>query len=529
MVLSLLIALDGAGVQATAIPVLSKAQGLTGLPARASGDVITVCLSGGCDYASIQDAVDEASAGDVIKVASGVYTGVHNVPSLNTPTFEATQVVAITKAVTIRGGFTLADWETADPVANPTTVDAQGQGRVLCVAGVVTPMVEGLHITGGDATGLGGDPSGYDVGGGIYVIDAAPIIRTNQVHGNRANHGGGLYLYSSASTVSGNTIISNAAAERGGGLCLYSSPAVVSGNVVSGNVSGAWGGGLSLRVSDAATLCENTVFSNSATYGGGLYISNSDATLVGNTVASNTASVFGGGFTLQFSAATLSGNTIISNTAGEMGGGLSLDNESDATFERNVIAHNTAWAGGGLFLYASSDARLTNNAFVGNRAGLGSGLWVLDCSPRLVHTTIAGCGEGFGVYVSDLPGVPGASDVVMTNTILVEHEPAIVAAVGNSVTLNGVLWYGNTDNYAHVGNVIITNEYTGSPAFAPDGYHLTLGSAAIDRGVEAGVNEDVDGGSRPVGTGYDLGADEFPKAVTRSRLPLVMRGYGGPE
>jgi hypothetical protein len=86
-----------------------------------------------------------------------------------------------------------------------------------------------------------------------------------------------------------------------------------------------------------------------------------------------------------------------------------------------------------------------------------------------------------------------------------------------------VLWYGNTANHAHVGDVIVTNEYTGSPAFAPDGYHLTLGSAAIDRGVEAGVGEDVDGGPRPVGAGYDLGADEFPRAVRRGYLPLVMR------
>jgi hypothetical protein len=26
----------------------------------------------------------------------------------------------------------------------------------------------------------------------------------------------------------------------------------------------------------------------------------------------------------------------------------------------------------------------------------------------------------------------------------------------------------------------------------------------------------------PVGAGYDLGADEFPKAVRRGNLPLVM-------
>jgi hypothetical protein len=183
---------------------------------------------------------------------------------------------------------------------------------------------------------------------------------------------------------------------------------------------------------------------------------------------------------------------------------------------------SSAW-GGGLYLYALSDARLTNDALAGNRAGLGSGLYVLDCSPRLVHTTIAGRGDGIGIFVFDIPGIDRVSTMAITNTILVDHEPAILAATGNTVTLNGVPWYGNTANYAHVGKVIVTNEYTGSLAFAPDGYHVTVGSAAIDRGVEAGVDGDVDGVPRPVGTGYDLGADEFPAAVRRGYLPVVMR------
>jgi len=47
-------------------------------PGVAYADDITVCKAGPptCDYAVIQDAVDVASRGDVIKVATGVYTGV---------------------------------------------------------------------------------------------------------------------------------------------------------------------------------------------------------------------------------------------------------------------------------------------------------------------------------------------------------------------------------------------------------------------------------------------------------------------
>ena len=49
-------------------------------------------------------------------------------------------------------------------------------------------------------------------------------------------------------------------------------------------------------------------------------------------------------------------------------------------------------------------------------------------------------------------------------------------------------------------------------------------SQAIDRGPYAGVGLDFDGQPRPMGDGFDLGADEYP-GIMRIRLPLVMKGY----
>jgi hypothetical protein len=70
--------------------------------------------------------------------------------------------------------------------------------------------------------------------------------------------------------------------------------------------------------------------------------------------------------------------------------------------------------------------------------------------------------------------------------------------------------------------VSVKHQYTGDPAFAIDGYHLTSSSAAIDKGVAAGVLKDIDGQPRPAQT-PDLGADEYwapgyPKYVY---LPIV--------
>ena len=99
---------------------------------------LRVCPSG-CTYTSIQAAVDDANDGDLIKVSTGVYTGVNNYGGLS-------QMVYISKTVVIRGGYTAAFTDPPDPKANPTTLDAQGQGRVLFITGMVSPTVEGLRV-----------------------------------------------------------------------------------------------------------------------------------------------------------------------------------------------------------------------------------------------------------------------------------------------------------------------------------------------------------------------------------------------
>jgi hypothetical protein len=484
----------GGGLSAHAALALSAVEG----PVEALADELRVCPSG-CTYSSIQAAVDAADPGDVIKIAQGTYTGVQNIPSLNTATFTATQVVAITKSVTIRGGYTTVNWTTPYPITQPTTLDAQRQGRVLVITGTITSTVEGLRITGGDAVGLGGFPWG-DVGGSIYVNAAMAVISGNLVYSNTAgngnSYGGGLGLISSDATLNGNTVSSNTA-HHGSGLYLRYSPATLSNNVIRNNgddVSG-WGGGVYLAGS-AATLRENIVTGNTGGYGGGVNVQGGTAVLRGNTITGNTG-YRGGGLYLYTGSATVSDNVITGNTASDQGGGV---------------------------YFWSNSSTLINTAVADNRlsSGLGAGLYLDGASaPRLLHVTIArnSGGDGSGVYVTNWSS-PHYSSVAMTNTIIVSHTVGITVTTGNTATLNGTLWHANTITQS--GNVIHTNDRSGDPAFAADGYHLTLGSVAIDRGVSAGVDTDIDGETRPLDDGYDIGADELE--VRRVYLPLVLRG-----
>lgn len=512
-------------------PGVTRAQGEDGY------HVYYVAPGGDCGgaepcHSNIQSAVDSADdPDDMIKVAVGTYTGVSVRPRDDiTTTGVVTQVVYISKTVTIRGGYTTVDWMTSDPGANPTTLNIGGQGRGLYITGDITPTIEGLYITGGDATGMGGDPYlDKDAGGGMYIVTATAVISGNRVFGNTAQRGGGLYLHTSDAKVRGNEIFSNSADDEldgGGGVYLWDSDATLVDNIVSSNVAHS-GGGLYLRSSNA-TLNDNEIIANVAGWrGGGLTIAGDGIPLITNNVFfSNRADDRGGGLYLFSSDARLNSNILTLNTA-PIGGGLCLWS-SEATVERNTFSTNAAERGGGLSLECS-DARLVNNLVVKNRSDvLGSGVYIAGSMPQLLHSTIAhnSGGDGSGVYVDTYTTVSETvlhSDLVLTNTILVSHTTGISITGSNTVTLNGVLWHDTpiTASRSITATVVVLNQYEGDPAFVdPDGgdYHLSPGSAALSKGVDAGVYEDIDGDPRPV-KGCDLGADELSVVY----LPIVGR------
>ena len=460
--------------------------------AAPSSCYVQVSSTPGITYTAVQAAVDVANEGDVVKVA-GYCAGVQARTGV-------TQTVYISKNITIRGGYTVTNWTTPDPGTNPTTLDARGQGRVLYITGDVSPTIEGMHITGGNAANLGGGAYANNAGGGMYVVTATAMISGDYVFSNTAMIGGGLYLQSSPAVLFNNVVTGNTAG-AGGGVYLAGSIAMLIDNTISDNYADDGGGGLWLT-SSPATLVGNVVISNTTlTLGGGVGLDGSSATLAGNTVADNAAES-GGGIWLSDSPARLSGNLIVSNTAQVQGGGLELS-YSDAAFDGNTISNNQS---GGVYLYRSG-ATFTNTVIADNQ---GPGITIERSAPLFLHTTIARNTEE-GVYVTtDDIMVPSVA--VLTNTILTSHTVGVAVTSYNTAILDGVLWYGNatnTDDSGGLAMVAVTHAYTGTPAFAADGYHLTSGSAAIERGIDAGVMTDIDDDPRPQGAAPDLGADEY--------------------
>ncbi|MBN1955554.1 MAG: hypothetical protein JW900_10965 [Anaerolineae bacterium] len=411
-----------------------------------------VCPAGppDCHYITIQEAVDAAGAGDVVKVATGVYADLSYISGI-------TQVVYITKSLTLQGGYTTANWDTPDPLANPTTLDAGGLGRGLYAAGPITLTVEGLRITGGDATGLGGSGPPYndqDSGGGLFVVEAALTLSNCFIFSNTASTAG-YFAY-------------------GGGMAYENGVAVLKGNIFQNNVAntagGGYGGGLSVYTmpENPITLQDNQFISNTAGLGnsgngGGLYLAGRHAptliTLEGNLFQGNVGSENGG-------------------NVGGHGGGLDIDcahvNAFNNTLRGNIASNNgpNSWGWGGGFLHGSSCSDnvvvLTANVIEDNVAsvtGIGSGGGGVAISSAglpieytLIGNTIRGnyscqfgsscVGQGGGMYAEG----PGT---LIDNSFLSNTASISGTAAGGGLYVWGHLTLTNNlfqDNVASVAN-----------------------------------------------------------------------------
>jgi parallel beta-helix repeat protein len=373
---------------------------------------------------------------------------------------------------------------------------------VLYITGAVSPTVEGLGLCCGNAGRQGGYQAGIDVdaGGGVYIITATATLSNCEISG-QADFGGGVFAYHSRAALSGNTIRYSNAGWRGGGVYLAETyNARLSANkIVNNKVFIGEGGGVAIQ-GGSATLSNNLIANNQSKlpYGNDL-----------QSIQGGVATYGGGGVFVGEGDVTLSGNTIVSNTAQEKGGGIFLW-ESGAILQNNVVADNHAGTGG-------NGLAIVHNPTPG-------------IFPRLWHNTIARNtgGDGSGLYLGgSYAGVQYSGAVAMTNTILVSHTVGISVTGSSAVTVDSVLWHSTpvTVSQSPTATVTVRNQHTGDPAFAADGYHLTAGSAAIDKGLDAGMGTDIDGDARPDGCFPDLGADEFIKGVACRRifLPLVLR------
>ena len=162
------------------------------------------------DIATIQGAIDMALDGDVVLIATGIYTGEGN-----------RDIELLGKAIVVKSingpDYTIIDAEGTD--------EDRHRGFYIHSSEDAATIIEGLTITGGFArpgNTVYADPSG----GGIYCYHVSPTIRNCKIINNQSsitsephwNGGGGVYCDNSNPVLENCEISQNISSRYGGGM-----------------------------------------------------------------------------------------------------------------------------------------------------------------------------------------------------------------------------------------------------------------------------------------------------------------------
>jgi hypothetical protein len=236
---------------------------------------VTVC-SNGCDFRTVQEAIDHASHSDVIAIVDALHTE---------------QGITVNRDVTIVG-----------QAADGTIV--QGHSEPGQATQSVFVIAEGASVIMKDLTIRHGNPESGTESGGAVHNQGTVTLEGCLITDNRASAGGGLHNFGSM-TLIGTTVSDNVAdgtgglltgCGTGGGIKVEQGPVVIINSTISGNSSKGNGGGIFLACKGTLNLTNSTISGNDATggSGGGICVRGA-ATVTSSTIANNRAAQTGGG------------------------------------------------------------------------------------------------------------------------------------------------------------------------------------------------------------------------------------------
>jgi Calx-beta domain len=391
---------------------------------------------------SIQLAVNDAASGDVIKVAAGTY-GYNATDDVTKSTFGTTGVVAVTgKQITLLGGFTTSNFNTADASVNQTVINGNGTVRGVYV---VTPG-------SGAATGL--DIEGFTIQNGLGTPNPLRNFPDN-VYG----YGGGMLvdnganLGTNAAIIVTNDIFQNDTAQGSNTTAAQES--------TTGGAGGDGAGGGFAIFGGTNTTLTNVTFQNDQAIGGTGPIAGGGA-LGGAFFATTSATVTGTNLTFTNDTATAGAGSgsgsVNGQTADALGGAIAVQNGSNVTFTAVTETGGTATGGaGGTASGDQAGSGFGGGAFVENA------LLTLNNS-NLNNNTVQG-GAGF------TGGTGGGGGIETANANLVLNQDTLSQNTATAGSTSG----GGAGGSADGGGLDLTRFQTGN-----FGSTLTITNTVID-------------------------------------------------
>ena len=382
------------------------------------GETIIVSMDGSGDYDNIQDAIDNATGGDTIRVWEGTYY----------------ENVVVDKTVSLAGNG-----------SEETTIDGGREGNVVDIE------ADWVNMSGFSVTGSGGVFPDYN--SGIKVISNHNRLFDNNcsnnylcgIHlknsnyntltNNTASDNGelGIYLWNSNDC----TITNNTCSNNSIGIFLSSSSdCIIMNNKCSANdhygisvdwdssdctieknicSSSDWAG-----IDASSSTIENNICSNNSGSG----ISAYSSTISNNICSNNSESG------ISADSSTIS-NNICSNNSGS---GISADS---STISNNICSNNSD---GGIYLRDTNDCTISNNicSFNGEY-----GILLRDSPHCTIENNTCSSNEKHGIYLW------GSSDCTIGN---------------NTMNENGIFIFGILENWiSH--DLDTTNTVNGKPVY----------------------------------------------------------------
>ena len=325
-------------------------------------------------YSTIQAGLNGAYSGDDVLVQPGTYVEHIVWPS--------------------RNGITLIS---AGDSSN-TVIDGNNSGRCLTMTydGIDTAtVIDGFKFINGYSVDHGGgiyisgagvkiinslitncvDGSGStDYGGGLYCIDANPVLRNVKVANNSGN---GLYFRSSNPKIQNIIVENNSGAgihfllglpgqligfeiygNSGTGIYCYMASPQISNGAIYQNARG-----IALERAYSSIVNDVDIYQNETTgHGGGIYISYCSPIINNCVIKNNIAGSYGGGIYTHDSDVKISYTQIYGNSSNS-GGGLYSGYSSDEVLNHVTITNNSAttWGSSGIHVYSPGVPTLINS------------------------------------------------------------------------------------------------------------------------------------------------------------------------
>lgn len=395
--------------------------------------------------------------------------------------------------ISVYGGF--AGSETSvderDPAVNQTILLVSGNFRVMRVAANFSVSVDGLFLTGGNASTGGG--------GAVLVEGNATFVAAGCLFSdNQGGNGGAVYGETGSEFRADNCIFQNNKAVYGGAVDAHGSSTF------------------------AATDC--TFYKNEAEdFGGAVFVyGKSTFTAAGCTFDRNEAKRDGGAVALYGNSAFKAGNSSFHRNEAKYAGGA-VYALSNSTFTANSCTFDGNDAEDGGAVYADGSTFTASNCtFEGNEAdGFGGAVNVYESTLIAANCTFFGSTAkegGQAVYLQT-----SKTSFTAVNAIFWGDGGKKQIDRGSTVNTNNIriayciIEGGYDPNEGIVNNIINKDPKLGF--LAKNGgptrtMALLAGSPAIDAGtaVFTGVaipGKDQRGVSRPRGSGYDIGAYEY--------------------